>query len=150
MKNIAAEDFFNMAVDKATEHDVKLVDKEFNSQEQFGEAWLYGITKVKQQQMIINIQLNLQDALLIIEISGDHEEAITSLLAELENQLRSEIQTRYPENAAHPLYDVEISVMLGHCPYCYSELASDQKREYKQNQKTICKFCHSLILSYDL
>ncbi|MFX1452987.1 MAG: hypothetical protein ACFFCM_19275, partial [Promethearchaeota archaeon] len=54
--------------------DIKLVFKEFDEENNFGEAWFYGITKVKKQRIIPYVMLDGVNKVLELEISGDEAE----------------------------------------------------------------------------
>jgi len=48
------------------QYDIKLIYKEFSDKDNFGEAWFYGITKVKKNRIITYILLNGENNIFII------------------------------------------------------------------------------------
>ncbi len=51
--------------------DIKLTYKDFSEEDRFGEAWFYGITKVKKNQFAIYVLLDGENRKIEIEVSGN-------------------------------------------------------------------------------
>lgn len=82
---------YNLAIDVLGKYDIILIYKDFSEQEDFGEAWFYGITKIKKNKLIINLILDGENHILELEISGDSEEQITAFLAEIGEKIREKL-----------------------------------------------------------
>ena len=129
-------------------HDVKLVSKDFDMNERFGEAWFYGVTKVKKNPMIIYLAISGENHGIELEVSGDDQEAITGLLAELEARMREDFLTGHLMQSSDAFYDIKTSVLLGNCPYCGGPLAPEQVEKFKTGEAVTCKYCDKTISSY--
>ena len=131
-------------------YDIKLISKEFSEEDQFGEAWFYGITKVKKNRIITYILLDGESKTIEIEVSADDIGQITGFLAELRNRIRDELLRHNIIDSKEKFYDISMSIHLNHCPYCWNIIPPDMTQKYLTGNSIKCKYCNeSLILRKD-
>ncbi len=122
-------------------YDIKLVSREFSEEERFGEAWFYGITKVKKNRIITYIILDGENKTLEIEVSADDHGQITGFLAEIGNKIREELLKLNIIGNEEQFYDMNMSIHLNHCPYCWNIIPSEQIQGYLKGDPIDCKYC---------
>lgn len=142
------EMIFSILLDTIGKHDVKLVDKTYSKDKDMGEAWYYGITKVKKQKMIIRLLMEPKKHFLQVNVHGDNQESITGLLAELEGQIREKLLMNKIISDKNTFTDISTSVLLGHCPYCNGPIAPEWISLYKKGEHIACKYCDTSIVPY--
>jgi len=123
------------------QYDIKLIYKEFSDKDKFGEAWFYGITKVKKNRIITYILLNGEENILELEVSGESEEQITAFLAEIGNKIREQLIKQKVLSKSDRFYDIRISILSGVCPFCGAPILSEKVQEYQSGQSITCKYC---------
>jgi hypothetical protein len=128
-------------------YDIKLVFKEFSEKDKFGEAWFYGITKVKKNRLVMYILLDGENKTLELEVSGDSEEQITAFLAEIGNQIRQQLIKHNVITSDDKFYDIRISVLLNECPYCGGRVSPEDVQNYHDGESIKCKYCDQLIIN---
>lgn len=139
---------FNQILETVGTHDVKLVEKEFSQDKNYGQSLYYGITKVKKQKMVIQIVMDGNHQILEIQVTGDDPGPITGLLAELEGQIREKLLMSKVITDGNVFHDIATSVMLGHCPYCNGPIESEWIALFKKGQQIQCKYCDTPIVPY--
>ncbi len=142
------EMIFNHLLDVIGKHDVKLVDKNFSKDKEFGEAWYYGITKVNKNQMVIYLMMDPKKHLLEVNVNADDQEPITGLLAELEGQIREKLLMTKVIADGTTFNEINTSVLLGHCPYCNGPISPEWISLYKKGETIACKYCDTSIIPY--
>ncbi len=148
MTNSNNELIFNHILDTVGTHDVKLVDREFSSSKNSGEAWFYGITKVKKQKMVIRLVMDSTHQILEVNVNGDDQEPITGLLAELEGQIREKLIMRKVITDGSTFNDINMAVLMGNCPYCNGPIGPEWIGIYKKGETITCKYCDVAIIPY--
>ena len=128
-------------------YDIKLVFKEFSEKDKFGEAWFYGITKVKKNRLVMYILLDGENKTLELEVSGDNEEQITAFLAEIGNQIRQQLIKHNVITSDDKFYDIRISVLSNECPYCGGRISPEDVQNYQNGESIKCKYCDQLIIN---
>lgn len=128
-------------------YDIKLVFKEFSEKDKFGEAWFYGITKVKKNRLVMYILLDGENKTLELEVSGDNEEQITAFLAEIGNQIRQQLIKHNVITSDDKFYDIRISVLSNECPYCGGRISPEDVQNYHNGESIKCKYCDQLIIN---
>ncbi len=123
--------------------DIKLIDNRFSMDDRKGEAWFYGRTKVKQNQMVIYFNFDGDLRKIDLQISGNDLRAITGLLAKLEFRIRTMLINEKILRENDPFYDISTSVALGHCPFCLNEVPKDTIRKIGEAEIFICPSCNS-------
>lgn len=129
-------------------HDIKLISKEFSLEEKIGELVYYGVTKVKQNSMVIKAFLDEKQKVIEFEVAGNNEDSITSLLAEIQNQLRTSFKENGLIKNENVFMEMKTSVILRICPHCGSEIKSDDQIKYKNGEDICCEWCKNIILNY--
>lgn len=137
---------FALALGEVGKHDIKLVFKEYNSSKQAGEAWFYGITKLREQQMTIHLVLDEKNQTLEVEAAGSEASTTTALLAEIENQIRLVLRQEQLLLSQEKFLDIRTSLALNECPYCSAPLAQELVDAGKAGKSFICKYCDSTII----
>ena len=122
-------------------YDIKLISREFSEEERFGEAWFYGITKVKKNRIITYIILDGENKTLEIEVSADDHGQITGFLAEIGNKIREELLKLNIIGNEEQFYDMNMSIHLNHCPYCWNIIPSEQIQGFLKGDPIDCKYC---------
>ena len=125
--------------------DIKLVFKEFEEEINFGEAWFYGITKVKKNRIIPHVMLDTENKVLEFEVAGDNAEQITSFLAEVSDRVRRQLIQDKVIKPDEKFFDMRITVMSNFCPYCYTLISDDLVQQFLQGESIKCKNCYANI-----
>ncbi len=133
-------------LDALGKHHIKLVYKEFSEKDKFGEAWYYGITKVKNNQIIIHFLLNGDNHTLELETSGDSEQQITALLAEVGNDIRRELKNKKLITSGEQFYDIKISIFSNKCPYCGGKIPPELVEKYRCGDSINCLYCKKYLI----
>ena len=133
--------FFSTTLSVLGNYDIKLISREFSEEERFGEAWFYGITKVKKNRIITYIILDGENKTLEIEVSADDHGQITGFLAEIGNKIREELLKLNIIGNEEQFYDINMSIHLNHCPYCWNIIPSEQIQGYLKGDPIDCKYC---------
>jgi tetratricopeptide (TPR) repeat protein len=133
--------FFSTTLSVLGNYDIKLISREFSEEERFGEAWFYGITKVKKNRIITYIILDGENKTLEIEVSADDHGQITGFLAEIGNKIREELLKLNIIGNEEQFYDMSMSIHLNHCPYCWNIIPSEQIQGYLKGDPIDCKYC---------
>jgi hypothetical protein len=133
--------FFSTTLSILGNYDIKLISREFSEEERFGEAWFYGITKVKKNRIITYIILDGENKTLEIEVSADDHGQITGFLAEIGNKIREELLKLNIIGNEEQFYDMSMSIHLNHCPYCWNIIPSEQIQGYLKGNPIDCKYC---------
>ena len=129
-------------------HDIKLITKEFSLEEKIGGLMYYGVTKVKQNCMVIKAFLDGKQQVIELEVAGNSEDSITSLLAEIQNQLRTSFLENELIKNQNAFMEMKTGVILRICPYCGSEIKSEDQIKYKNGEDISCEWCDHFILNY--
>jgi len=125
--------------------DIKLVFREFDEEINFGEAWFYGITKVKKNRIIPHVMLDTENKVLEFEVAGDDAEQITSFLAEVSDRVRRKLIHDKVIKPEEKFFDMRITVMSNFCPYCYTLISDDLVQQFLQGDSIKCKNCYANI-----
>ena len=128
-------------------HDIKLVYKELSVKGKLGEAWYYGVTKVKERRLVTYILLDGEINTLELEVSGDHEEQITGFLAEIGNEIKQELLKHKIISLDDRFYNMRCSVLLNECPFCGGPIPAEVVQKYEYGESINCKFCGKLIIN---
>jgi len=139
---------FNKILESIGKHDIQLVHKEFSLDEKKGQALYYGLTKVKREQMIIQLLLDSTHNIIEIVVYGDNQESITGLLAELESQIRDRLLLHNIIRDSNQFHDINTSVLLGNCPYCNGPISGEGISLFTKGEKIMCKYCDTTIVPY--
>ncbi|MFX1239890.1 MAG: hypothetical protein ACFFA7_01440 [Promethearchaeota archaeon] len=140
-----ANTIFSSIVSVLGKFDIKLVYKEFDEENKFGEAWFYGITKVKKQRIIPYVMLDGENKVLELEVSGDEDEQITAFLAEVGDRVRKQLILEKVIKPDEKFYDMRVTVMSKFCPYCYTLISSDLVEKFLGGESIQCKNCSANI-----
>lgn len=138
---------FSYALSVLGKYDIKLIDKEFSEKDKFGEAWFYGITKVKKNRVITYVLLDGENKTLELEVSGDSEKQITAFLAEIGNKVREELVKHNIIKSDDMFYDIRISVLSNNCPYCGGQIAAGLVQKYLNGNSIKCIYCNELLIN---
>ncbi|MFX1388644.1 MAG: hypothetical protein ACFE9Z_01105 [Promethearchaeota archaeon] len=125
--------------------DIKLVYKEFDEESNYGEAWFYGITKVKKNRIIPYVMLDTENKVLEFEVAGDDAEQITSFLAEIGDRVRRKLIHDKVIKPEEKFFDMRITVMSNFCPYCYTLISDDSVQKFLRGESISCKNCLAVI-----
>jgi len=136
---------FSTILSVVGKRDIKLVYKDFSAKGKLGEAWFYGVTKVKEKRYVIYILLDGENNALELEVSGDNDEHITGFLAEISNEIRQELLKHKVISVDDRFYNMRCSVLLGECSFCGGPISAKLVEKYKQGESINCKFCGKLI-----
>ncbi len=147
VEDVDINEQIEIAIKSITRHDVKFVEKVETAP--IYEFWYFGTTKVKQKSMVIYLKIDTENSTMLIEVSGENHENITALLAEIEDQIRQEINSINPNYNEDSYLDVKTTVILGHCPYCFNPIAPQAVKEYKSGKQIHCSYCKSDIEYYE-
>ena len=145
VKNDALSLFFSTTLSVLGNYDIKLISREFSEEERFGEAWFYGITKVKKNRIITYIILDGENKTLEIEVSADDHGQITGFLAEIGNKIREELLKLNIIGNEEQFYDISMSIHLNHCPYCWNLIPSELIQKYLNGEPIECKYCSETL-----
>ncbi|MBA7554813.1 hypothetical protein ES705_47448 [subsurface metagenome] len=121
--------------------DIKLTFKDFSEEDRFGEAWFYGITKVKKNQIVIYVLLDGTNKKVEIEVSGNDEQQITAFLAEIGDRTRKQLIHNKIIDIEDDFYDMRVSILSKLCPYCYTSISSVQVQKCIDGEIIRCKNC---------
>ena len=147
IKNIEkASLIFASVISVLSEFDIKLINKEFSDKDLFGEAWFYGITKVKKNQIITYILLDGESRFLEFEVSGNNEDQITAFLAEIGDRVRNEFLINNIITAEDNFYDMRVSVLSQECPYCGDKVPPNLTQKYVDGKSIDCEYCGVKII----
>ena len=122
--------------------DIKLTFKDFSEEDRFGEAWFYGITKVKKNQIVIYVLLDGENKKVEIEVSGNDEPQITAFLAEIGDRTRKQLIHNKIIDIEDDFYDMRVSILSKLCPYCYTSISGDQVQKFNDGKLIQCKNCN--------
>ena len=122
--------------------DIKLTFKDFSEEDRFGEAWFYGITKVKQNQIVIYVLLDGENRKVEIEVSGNDEPQITAFLAEIGDRTRKQLIQNKIIDIEDDFYDMRVSILSKLCPYCYTSISGDRVQKFIDGELIQCKNCN--------
>ncbi len=125
--------------------DIKLIFKVFSEEDRFGEAWFYGITKVKKNQFVIYVLLDGTDKKVEIEVSGNDEPQITAFLAEIGDRTRKQLIHDKIIDIEDNFYDMRVSILSKLCPYCYTSISSDLVQKFVDGILIQCKNCNVVL-----
>lgn len=128
------------------EYDIKLINKDYSEKEQFGEAWYYGITKVKQNRHVIYILIDAKNKTIELVVSADDEGQITSFLAEISNGIRQQLIEQNVISYDDKFYNIGISVLSEECPYCGTRIPTELVQNYREGTSIECNYCHCKLL----
>ncbi|MHA1797272.1 MAG: right-handed parallel beta-helix repeat-containing protein [Candidatus Helarchaeota archaeon] len=148
VKSTKSELIFNKLLDSIGKHDVKLVDKEFSLDNNKGDAYFYGITKVKKEKMIIHLILDSNHQIIEISVNGDEQEPITGLLAELESEIRDKLLVHNIIEDSDKFHDINTSILLGNCPFCNGPISPTMISLFKKGETVKCKYCDTNLTYY--
>jgi len=137
---------YNSAIDMLGKYDIKLIYKDFSEQEDFGEAWFYGITKVKKNKIVTNLILDGENHILELEVSGDSEEQITAFLAEIGEKIREQLIQLNIITENDKFFDIRTMISTGECPFCGSPISEEQVQIYQSGQSITCKYCQENLI----
>jgi len=137
---------YTSAINVLGKYDIKLIYKDFSEQEDFGEAWFYGITKVKKNKIVTHLILDGENRILEIEVSGDNEEQITGFLAEIGEKIREQLIQLKIIAENDKFYDIRTLISTGECPFCGAPIPEDQVQVYQSGQSIICKYCQENLV----
>ena len=141
---------FSSVLSALGKHDIKLIFKEFTEKNKYGEAWYYGVTKVKKERIITHISINGERKTLELEVSGNKEEQITAFLAEISNDIRKQLLEHNIITSEDQFYDMSVSIQLYQCPFCWSKISPNLVQKYLDGEPIKCKYCNeSLTLKED-
>ena len=125
--------------------DIKLIHKEYSEDDLYGEAWYYGITKVKKNQLVTYASLDGENKILEFEVSGNDEEQITAFLAEIGDRIRKQLRNDGVITRADQFYDLRIYVLQEQCPYCGDRISSELVQNYRDGESIECRYCNVII-----
>ena len=106
-KILPAKDAYELSKQVVRGHDVRFVREFVEAAPSFrGEAWFYGVTKVKKSKMVIRTSVMDDRRTVEFHVSSVRMEAITGLLAELGQNLNEALREKYMGRAkATPVID---------------------------------------------
>jgi hypothetical protein len=139
------EKIFNLLLKVGGSHQIKLVSKDFSSENKIGKILYYGLTKVKKQKMVIIFLLNGGEQTIEVVIAGDNEETITALLAEIENQIRVIFTKERIIKSGDKFHEMKTSVVMGYCPFCGANFDTSQQEEFIKGKSITCEYCDKEI-----
>ncbi|MBD3202040.1 MAG: hypothetical protein GF316_18635 [Candidatus Lokiarchaeota archaeon] len=134
--------FFKSLLSVLNLYDIKLIRETYSDEDNFGEAWFYGITKVKKNQLVMYVLLDGKNRILEFEVSGTNEEQITAFLAEISNKIRMELLHRGLLTEDDQFYDLRVTILSNLCPYCYNSLSEKEVRDFQEERSLICPSCN--------
>ncbi|MFW9827008.1 MAG: hypothetical protein ACFFEY_05240 [Candidatus Thorarchaeota archaeon] len=140
-----AASIFSSILSVLGKFDIKLVYKEFDEDINYGEAWFYGMTKVKKNRIIPHIMLDSNNKVLEFEVAGDDAEQITSFLAEIGDRVRRKLIQDKVIKPEEKFFDMRITVMSNFCPYCYTLISDESVQKFLNGESINCKNCSAII-----
>jgi len=142
IKSEESHSIFSSIVSVLNRFDIKLTFKDFSEEDRFGEAWFYGITKIKKNQIVIYVLLNDTNKKVEIEVSGNDEQQITAFLAEIGDRTRKQLIHDKIIDIDDDFYDMRISILSKLCPYCYTSISGDHVQKIINGKVIRCKNCN--------
>lgn len=139
---------FEVGFEAISQHDLKIVSRDMKGDGSESEAWFYGKTKVKKQDIIIHLQATKEPSILELSVAGNDQESLTALLAELEGQIRYKLTENELLPPSGKFYDLRLSIALGFCPFCAAPIPQEKIQNYKQGIPIKCPVCATEINSY--
>jgi len=137
-----AHSIFSSILSVLEQFDIKLISKEFFEDDNFGEAWFFGITKVKKESLVMYILLDGDRKTLEFEVSGNNEEQITAFLAEIGDRVRQKLIDNNIIASEEGFYDMRITILSCLCPYCYTLISSESVERFCNGEIIICENCN--------
>ncbi|MFX1568960.1 MAG: hypothetical protein ACFFCV_11410 [Promethearchaeota archaeon] len=135
------QSIFNSILSVLEQFDIKLISNEFFEENNFGEAWFFGVTKVKKERLVMNVLLDGDRKTLEFEVSGNNEEQITAFLAEIGDRVRQKLIENNIINSEEGFYDMRIAILSCLCPYCYTLLSSESVEKFRNGEIIECENC---------
>ncbi|MFX0039852.1 MAG: hypothetical protein ACFFCY_01280 [Promethearchaeota archaeon] len=136
-----AHSIFNSILSVLEQFDIKLISNEFFEENNFGEAWFFGITKVKKERIVMNVLLDGERKTLEFEVSGNNEEQITAFLAEIGDRVRQKLIENNIISSEEGFYDMRIAILSCLCPYCYTLMSSESVEKFRNGEIIECENC---------
>ncbi len=136
-----AQSIFNSILSVLEQFDIKLISKEFFEDNNFGEAWFFGVTKVKKERLVMNVLLDGDRKTLEFEVSGNNEEQITAFLAEIGDRVRQKLIENNIITSEEGFYDMRIAILSCLCPYCYTLMSSESVEKFSNGEIIVCENC---------
>ncbi|MFX1452988.1 MAG: hypothetical protein ACFFCM_19280, partial [Promethearchaeota archaeon] len=136
-----AQSIFSSILSVLEQFDIKLISNEFFEDNNFGEAWFFGITKVKKEQLVMNVLLDGDRKTLEFEVSGNNEEQITAFLAEIGDRVRQKLIENNIITSEEGFYDMRIAILSCLCPYCYTLISSESVEKFCNGEIIVCENC---------
>ncbi len=139
--NTYSSSVFSSVISVLGKFDIKLIFKDFSEEDRLGEAWYFGITKVKKNQVITYVLLDGENRTLKVEVSGNDEEQITAFLAEMGDKIRQQLIQSNVIATEDKFYDLRVSILSNICPYCYSYISHELVQKYISGESIKCYNC---------
>ena len=98
--------------------------------------------------MVIKAFLDGNQQVIELEVAGNNENSITSLLAEIQNQLRTSFKENGLIKNENVFMEMKTSVILRICPHCGSEIKSEDQIKFKNGEDICCEWCKHIIFNY--
>jgi tetratricopeptide (TPR) repeat protein len=136
-----ANSIFSSILSVLEQFDIKLISKEFFDENNFGEAWFFGVTKVKKERLVMNVLLDGDRKTLEFEVSGNNEEQITAFLAEIGDRVRQKLIENNIITSEEGFYDMRIAILSCLCPYCYTLMSSESVEKFSNGEIIVCENC---------
>jgi hypothetical protein len=136
---------FSSILSELGKFDIKLVTKEFSEEYKFGEAWYFGITKIKKNRMVMQIILNGKSKTLEIEVSGNEEDQITAFLAEIGDRIRRQLLEKKVITSQERFNDMRIFILSNKCPICYEAISEVSVQKFLEGEGIKCENCYARI-----
>ncbi|MFX0024291.1 MAG: hypothetical protein ACFE9S_18335 [Candidatus Hermodarchaeota archaeon] len=132
---------FSSILSVLEQFDIRLISNEFFEDNNFGEAWFFGITKVKKERLVMNVLLDGDRKTLEFEVSGNNEEQITAFLAEIGDRVRQKLIENNIITSEEGFYDMRIAILSCLCPYCYTLMSSESVEKFRNGEIIACENC---------
>jgi hypothetical protein len=136
---------FSSILSEVGKFDIKLVSKEFSEEDMFGEAWYFGITKVKKNRIVTHIILDGKNKVLDIEVSGNEEDQITAFLAEIGDRIRRQLINKKVIPSQEGFNDMRIFILSNICPICYEAISEESVQKFLEGEGIKCENCYARI-----
>ncbi|MFX0005397.1 MAG: hypothetical protein ACFFAV_01590 [Candidatus Hermodarchaeota archaeon] len=136
-----ASSIFSSILAVLEQFDIKLISNEFFEDNNFGEAWFFGITKVKKERLVMNVLLDGDRKTLEFEVSGNNEEQITAFLAEIGDRVRQKLIENNIITSEEGFYDMRIAILSCLCPYCFTLIPSEAIEKFSNGEAIVCENC---------
>jgi hypothetical protein len=98
--------------------------------------------------MIIKALLDGKHHVIELEIAGNQEDAITALLAEIQDQLRRSFTEHGLIANGAGFMEMKTSVILRICPYCGDAIPGEDQLKYKKGTEISCAWCKKVFVTY--